>query len=108
MSPFLRFLLRAGQRIAIVLPEIPREAPRPAREVGRARILVMDDEEGVRAVVQAMLDGRRIALLERVRDDLASCIGCGCLSLTRCTLFNPGDEAASEGTGSRWVRRATS
>jgi MerR family redox-sensitive transcriptional activator SoxR len=45
----------------------------------------------------------RIALLERVRDDLASCIGCGCLSLTACRLFNPADRAAQSGPGARYL-----
>ncbi len=54
-----------------------------------------------RATVQG-----RIAELERLRDDLDGCIGCGCLSLARCALYNPGDEAAAEGLGARWVRRA--
>ncbi len=49
---------------------------------------------------------RRIAELERLRDDLDGCIGCGCLSLSRCTLYNPKDEAAAEGPGARWIRRA--
>ena len=45
----------------------------------------------------------RIALLERVRDDLASCIGCGCLSLRSCRLFNPVDRAAQAGPGARYL-----
>jgi MerR family transcriptional regulator, redox-sensitive transcriptional activator SoxR len=45
----------------------------------------------------------RIALLERVRDDLASCIGCGCLSLGSCRLFNPVDRAATSGPGARYL-----
>jgi MerR family transcriptional regulator, redox-sensitive transcriptional activator SoxR len=45
----------------------------------------------------------RIALLERVRDDLASCIGCGCLSLRSCRLFNPVDRAAGSGPGARYL-----
>jgi MerR family redox-sensitive transcriptional activator SoxR len=48
----------------------------------------------------------RIAELQRLREDLDGCIGCGCLSLRRCTLFNPGDDAATEGPGSRWLRGA--
>ncbi|HEV7725534.1 MAG TPA: redox-sensitive transcriptional activator SoxR [Modestobacter sp.] len=51
---------------------------------------------------------KRIAELESLREDLDGCIGCGCLSLDRCALFNPADEAAAEGPGSRWVRRARS
>ena len=45
----------------------------------------------------------RIALLERVRDDLDSCIGCGCLSLRSCRLFNTGDRAARSGAGARYL-----
>jgi len=44
---------------------------------------------------------RRIAELERLRDGLAECIGCGCLSLDRCRLANPGDRAAAAGPGPR-------
>ena len=36
----------------------------------------------------------RIAALERLRDGLDACIGCGCLSLQRCAFSNPGDVAA--------------
>lgn len=41
----------------------------------------------------------RIALLERMRDDLDGCIGCGCLSLERCALYNPDDQIARRGPG---------
>jgi MerR family transcriptional regulator, redox-sensitive transcriptional activator SoxR len=46
----------------------------------------------------------RIAELERLRAGLTECIGCGCLSLDRCRLSNPGDRAASLGPGPRyWI-----
>ncbi len=46
----------------------------------------------------------RIAELERLKTGLTECIGCGCLSLERCQLANPGDRAASLGPGPRyWV-----
>lgn len=46
----------------------------------------------------------RIAELQRLRAGLTECIGCGCLSLDRCQLANPGDRAARRGTGARyWV-----
>ena len=45
----------------------------------------------------------RIATLERLRDQLSSCIGCGCLSLDRCGLFNQGDRAAAAGPGPRYL-----
>ena len=41
----------------------------------------------------------QIAQLERLRDTLDSCIGCGCLSLRRCALNNPEDEVAHRGPG---------
>lgn len=41
----------------------------------------------------------RIRTLTRLRDDLGSCIGCGCLSLKDCPLRNPGDALGQEGTG---------
>lgn len=44
---------------------------------------------------------QRIADLERVRDDLDGCIGCGCLSLQRCRLYNRDDELGRDGSGSR-------
>jgi len=43
----------------------------------------------------------RIALMERLRDQLTGCIGCGCLSLRRCQLINPSDELALAGPGPR-------
>lgn len=43
----------------------------------------------------------RIRTLQRLRDDLTDCIGCGCLSLERCMLSNPGDELAGHGPGPR-------
>jgi len=42
---------------------------------------------------------RRIGELTRLRDQLDSCIGCGCLSLKLCRLRNPGDELAGRGSG---------
>jgi MerR family redox-sensitive transcriptional activator SoxR len=44
----------------------------------------------------------RIAELQRLRDSLGECIGCGCLSLDRCRLSNPGDRAARLGAGARY------
>jgi MerR family redox-sensitive transcriptional activator SoxR len=44
----------------------------------------------------------RIAELERLKDGLTGCIGCGCLSLDRCQLANPDDRAARSGPGPRY------
>jgi len=43
----------------------------------------------------------QIEYMERVRDDLRTCIGCGCLSFQRCQLVNQDDALASEGAGPR-------
>ena len=45
----------------------------------------------------------RIAALQALRDRLDGCIGCGCLSLRRCALYNPGDEAGRAGAGPRFL-----
>ncbi len=51
--------------------------------------------------------GRRIdeeiASLERLKHKLKGCIGCGCLSLRKCGLYNPDDTAAGKGAGARYV-----
>ena len=46
---------------------------------------------------------QRIDELTRLRDRLGNCIGCGCLSLSQCALYNPGDRAASLGEGPRYL-----
>ena len=46
---------------------------------------------------------QRIADLQNLRDRLDGCIGCGCLSLTRCSLYNTGDGAARFGSGPRYL-----
>lgn len=47
-----------------------------------------------------------IAMVERLRDRLDGCIGCGCLSLKTCQLYNPGDKARAAGPGPRYVTTA--
>ena len=48
---------------------------------------------------------RRIETLVALRDRLTGCIGCGCLSLDKCELLNPGDEAARLGPGAHYLLR---
>ena len=48
----------------------------------------------------------QIQALERLRDGLDSCIGCGCLSLARCKISNPGDVAAGYGAGAVFLPAA--
>ena len=51
---------------------------------------------------RTMLD-QRIAMMQRMRDNLDGCIGCGCLSLKVCQLYNPEDKAYRFGVGPRYV-----
>jgi MerR family redox-sensitive transcriptional activator SoxR len=48
----------------------------------------------------------QIERLERLRDRLDSCIGCGCLSLQRCSLQNPGDMVSARGPGAAYLEPA--
>ena len=48
----------------------------------------------------------RIAYLERLRDSLTGCIGCGCLSMKNCPIYNKDDKVAEEGTGPVILDRA--
>lgn len=54
----------------------------------------------ISAAWRPVLDAR-IRDLEAVRDNLASCIGCGCLSMRQCGLFNPQDALGAQGSGPR-------
>ncbi|MBR9833878.1 MAG: redox-sensitive transcriptional activator SoxR [Alphaproteobacteria bacterium] len=49
----------------------------------------------------------RIAMMERLRARLDGCIGCGCLSLKTCALYNPEDRARRQGTGPQFVLSAS-
>ena len=52
--------------------------------------------------IRGLLD-QRIAQMTKLRDTLDGCIGCGCLSLDRCKLYNPDDIAQKRGTGPRTI-----
>ena len=47
----------------------------------------------------------RIAYLEKLRDSMSSCIGCGCLSLKKCPIYNENDKLADEGSGAVILNR---
>jgi MerR family transcriptional regulator, redox-sensitive transcriptional activator SoxR len=51
---------------------------------------------------------RRIATLEALRNRLNTCIGCGCLSIDKCDLLNPDDEASASGAGAHYLQRESS
>lgn len=60
------------------------------------------DWAGISQDFRADLD-EQIEALTRLRDKLDGCIGCGCLSLDRCVLYNPDDVAAEKGAGPRYL-----
>ncbi len=78
-------------------------------EIGGHLASLADHEAPDRATWARMARGfardidARIAALTDLRDRLDGCIGCGCLSLDKCTLYNPADRAAARGTGPRYL-----
>ena len=90
--------IQVAQRVGLTLEEIGRALATLPDE----RALTPRDWKRLSAAWRPMLD-ERIRLLEGLRDDLDSCIGCGCLSLDRCRLRNPGDRAAGLGPGPRYL-----
>jgi MerR family redox-sensitive transcriptional activator SoxR len=90
--------IRIAQQVGLSLQEI-REAL--ASLPGKRTPTVADWTRVSRAWREAL--DERIKLLEHVRDDLTSCIGCGCLSLHSCRLYNPEDRARALGAGPRYL-----
>ncbi len=88
-----------AQRIGLTLEEIGTELEKlPPQRVPNRR-----DWSRLSREWRTRIDAR-IAELERLKSGLTECIGCGCLSLERCRLANPGDRAARLGPGPRyWV-----
>ncbi|HEY7817747.1 MAG TPA: redox-sensitive transcriptional activator SoxR, partial [Vicinamibacteria bacterium] len=88
-----------AQRIGMTLEEITREL----KKLPRGRVPEGRDWAKLSGQWVGLID-ERIHLLHRLRDSLTGCIGCGCLSLDRCHLANPGDRAARRGAGPRyWI-----
>ena len=93
----LSFILIA-QRLGLSLGEIEAQLARlPQGRTPDAR-----DWAAISRAIRDQLDAR-IAELERARENLDGCIGCGCLSLKKCALYNPQDRLADEGPGPRNV-----
>lgn len=93
----LSFALIA-QRLGLTLGEIEAELA----TLPHGRTPTQADWTAISERMRASLDAR-IATLERTRDMLDGCIGCGCLSLDRCALYNPEDRAARAGAGPRFL-----
>jgi MerR family transcriptional regulator, redox-sensitive transcriptional activator SoxR len=88
--------IRASQRVGIPLSRI-RDA---LGTLPAGRTPTREDWAGLSAAWRQDLDDR-ISQLQRLRDRLTGCIGCGCLSLTMCRLANPDDILGSQGPGAR-------
>jgi MerR family redox-sensitive transcriptional activator SoxR len=93
----LSFALIA-QRLGLTLGEI--EAELATLPQGRAP--TREDWQAISGRLSGALEAR-IAMLQKTRDLLDGCIGCGCLSLENCALYNPGDRAARAGAGPRFL-----
>lgn len=93
-------IVRMGQELGVPLTEIGEqlEALPDGRPAGKA------DWARLSSRWRDRLD-RRITLMTRLRDELTGCIGCGCLSLKTCPLYNHDDRLSTDGAGPRRLLR---
>lgn len=90
--------VRITQQLGVELADIQRAlSSLPGR-----RTPTKQDWRRLSTAWRSRLD-ERVALLTRMRDNLASCIGCGCLSLRSCPVYNPGDAVSVRGPGARYL-----
>ena len=93
-------IIRMGQELGVPLGEIGAQLAR----LPQGRVPNKADWAALSRRWHEALD-RRIVLLTRLRDELGGCIGCGCLSLKRCPLYNRDDVLAGEGSGPQRMLR---
>ncbi|WP_421856207.1 redox-sensitive transcriptional activator SoxR [Oricola sp.] len=93
----LSFILIA-QQFGFTLPQIRQVLDR----LPNGRTPNKADWTRISGDFRAELD-RKIETLNELRDRLDKCVGCGCLSLTDCTLYNPQDRVAGKGAGPRYL-----
>lgn len=86
-----------AQRIGLTLEEIGAELAK----LPQGRVPKRGDWARLSGEWTKRVDAR-IAELQRLRDGLTACIGCGCLSIDRCALANPQDAAGRRGPGPRY------
>ena len=87
------------QKLGLALSEIEEALAR----LPQGRTPNAADWKQISAAVRQRVDAQ-IAALEKVRDNLDGCIGCGCLSLRKCALYNKDDEWGRSGQGPRVLR----
>jgi MerR family redox-sensitive transcriptional activator SoxR len=90
--------IRIAQQLGLSIERIAAELAR----LPHGRTPTAADWAKISRGLRQTLD-ERIAALTRTRDLLDGCIGCGCLSLRNCALYNPGDRAAARGPGPRYL-----
>jgi MerR family redox-sensitive transcriptional activator SoxR len=90
--------IRVAQQVGLSLEEIGEALS----SLPKGRTPTKEDWEVLSSAWRPRIEAQ-IRVLERLRDRLTGCIGCGCLSLQLCRLVNPGDEAAERGPGPRYV-----
>lgn len=93
-------IIKVAQRTGVPLEEIKQALAK----YGTNAKLTAAQWRTISAELRASLD-ERIKKLTRLRDELDSCIGCGCLSLAECPLRNPDDVLGQEGAGPRLLER---
>ena len=87
-----------AQQCGFTLPQIRAELDR----LPQGRTPTKADWSRIARGFRAEIDAR-LAALTRLRDSLDGCIGCGCLSLRSCALYNPQDRARRRGSGPRYL-----
>lgn len=90
--------IRIAQQLGLSLEDIAAELAR----LPSGRAPTAGDWGRISRSIRALLDAR-IEALAKARDRLDSCIGCGCLSLKTCALYNPYDRASARGAGPRYL-----
>lgn len=94
--------IRAAQAVGLTLPQIKAALA----TLPDSRTPTKADWARLSAGWAPLLDAR-IAALQQLREKLTGCIGCGCLSLKACALYNPEDQAGKQGAGARLLRIET-
>ncbi|MFT4937971.1 MAG: MerR family redox-sensitive transcriptional activator SoxR [Paraglaciecola sp.] len=87
-------LIKAAQKMGISLEEIKQAFAK----LPNKRTPDKDDWVALSSAWQGELDNR-IAYMQRLRDLLTGCIGCGCLSMKNCPIYNPDDKLSKQGPG---------
>jgi MerR family redox-sensitive transcriptional activator SoxR len=93
--------IRAARNVGLSLEEVADALAK----LPDSRTPTRADWAGLSKTWRARLDDQ-IAGLMALRDNLDSCIGCGCLSLKRCAISNPGDTAAVVGQGAVYLPKS--